>query len=340
LTPDTIFRLLSLTIVSGALVAPQQPEYSLKVDVPYVSVDVTVQGTDGQIRSDLPADAFEVYENGIPQSIRNFVPVSAAYNVLLLFDRSGSTQDKWPLMQRAVAGFIANLRQQDKVAIGSFDSELEFQQQWTGDRQAALQALPRLIQGYNIGETNFYGAVEQVLRQEFRKVSDRRVLVVLTDGRDTSFYKQLVSHDRLTDPKDERAFQNVLKVARTTRIPIYFIAFNTDRNLEPNTSGGDEYRNLQVIYPHSDIPDRYLSAVRLRMEQLADASGGRIVYPARLQDIVPLYQQIGRELGTSYSLGYVSSNTKLDGGLRRIEVRVRREDLRVTQSRTGYYAKR
>jgi VWFA-related protein len=339
LTSRTIFRLLAFVIVSGALLAAQEPQYTLKVDVPYISVDVTVQDAAGQTLNDLPAEAFELYENGIRQSIRNFLPVSTPCNVLLLFDRSGSTQDKWSLMQRAVAGFITNLRPQDEIAIASFDSDLEVQQPWTGDRQKALLALPHLTVGNNIGETNFYGAVEQTLRREFRKVNGRRALVVLTDGRDTSFYKQLVSHDRFTDPKDERAFQNVLRVARTTRIPTYFIAFNTDRNLEPNTSGGDEYRNLQVIYPNSDVPDRYLSAVRFRMEQLADASGGRIVYPARLQDIVPLYQQIGRELGTSYSLGYLSSNTKLDGGLRRIEVRMLREGLRVTQSRTSYYAK-
>src|SRR6476646_10135571 len=118
----TTFRLLAFAIVSAAVLAAQQPEYTLKVDVAYVSVDVTVQDADGQIRGDLPTDAFELYENGIRQNIRSFLPVSTAYNVLLLFDRSGSTQDKWPLMQRAVAGFIANLRQQDKIAIASFDS--------------------------------------------------------------------------------------------------------------------------------------------------------------------------------------------------------------------------
>src|SRR5262249_40493576 len=147
------------------------------------------------------------------------------------------------------------------------------------------------------------------------------------------------SHDRLIDPKDERPFQNALKAARTERIPAYFIAFNTDRNLEPNTSGADEYRNLRVIYPNSDVPDRYLAAVRLRMEQFAHTSGGRIIYPAKLQDIVPLYQQIAHELGMSYTLGYVSSNVARDVRLRRIEVRMRQEGLRVTQSRTDYYAK-
>ena len=335
----TLFRLLACLIVSAAVVSGQKPDYTLNIDVPFVSVDVTVQDATGKSVDDLPADAFDIYENGLRQNLRNFLPVSTAYNVLLLFDRSGSTQDKWPLMQRAVAGFITNLRSQDKIAIASFDYGVEFEQPWTGDRENALLSLPRLTLGTNIGGTNFYGAVEETLRKHFRKITGRRALVVLTDGRDTSFYKDLVQHDRLVDPKDERGFQNALKAARTEKIPVYFIAFNTDRNREPNTLGADEYRNLRVIYPNSDIPERYLAAVRLRMEQLADISGGRILYPEKLEDIVPLYRQIGRELGTAYSLGYVSSNTSRNGEFRRIEVRTRQEGLTITQSRAGYYAK-
>jgi hypothetical protein len=75
------------------------------------------------------------------------------------------------------------------------------------------------------------------------------------------------------------------------------------------------------------------------MEELADASGGRALYPEQLEDIVPLYQQIGRELGTSYTIAYVSSNSTIDGTYRRIEVRSRDERLGLSQSRSGYYAK-
>jgi len=76
------------------------------------------------------------------------------------------------------------------------------------------------------------------------------------------------------------------------------------------------------------------------MEEMAEVSGGRVLFPDRLEDIVPLYQQIGAELRTSYTLGYVSSNPSIDDSFRRIEIRGRREGLRLTQSRTGYYAKR
>jgi Ca-activated chloride channel homolog len=337
--PRIVLGLLTAAFVSGALVLAQAPDYTLKVDVPYVSVDVTVQDAGGKPVNDLSANAFALYENGIPQQIVHFLPVSTPYNILLLFDRSGSTQDKWLLMQRAVAGFIASIRPQDRIAIATFDYTVEMQMPWTNDRRKALGVLPQLIRTSRIGGTDFYGAVEKTLRNEFKKVSGRRALVVLTDGRDTSLYKDTVNKNRLLDAKDDRSYQRLLRLARSQRIPIYFVAFNTDKNFQPNTIGGDEYRFLKVLFPNSSLPDRYLTAVRARMEEVADAAGGRMLYPERLEDIVPLYQQIGNELGTSYTLGYISSNSALDGSFRRIEVRPKEADVRLAQSRNGYYAK-
>jgi VWFA-related protein len=334
-----IVGLLGAGFVSVTLISAQLPDYSLKVDVPYVAVDLMVQDETGRSVSGLSADTFTVYEDGVQQQIVQFLPVSTPYNILLLFDRSGSTQDKWLLMQRAVAGFIASLRSQDRIAIATFDYTVELLLSWTGDRQKALQTLPQLIQANRNGETNFYGSLDRTLRREFKNTGGRRALVVLTDGRDTSFYKEIVTRNRVLEPKDDRPFQRALRTARTQHVPIYLIAFNTDKNFEPNTIGGDEYRTLRVIFPKSSVADRYLSGVRTRMEALADASGGRILYPQRLEDIVPLYRQIGNELGTSYTLGYVSSNPAADGSYRRIEVRARKPGLRVVQSRNGYYAK-
>src|SRR5262245_45453809 len=199
-----IIRLLIAVSVSGTWLSAQEPDYTLRVDVPFIFVDVTRQDPAGNIISDLPQNAFAVYENGTRQEIRSFGPVATPYNIFLLFDRSGSTQDKWLVMQRAVAGFIANLRPQDRMAIATFDADLVEQLNWTSDRQKALLALPQLIHPQKIGGTDFYGAVDQVLRREFRKISGRRALVVLTDGRDTSLYKELMLRNRLPQRDDDR----------------------------------------------------------------------------------------------------------------------------------------
>src|SRR5215472_1066241 len=167
--PRFILGLLAAAFVSGTLLLGQVPDYTLKVDVPYVSVDVMVQDAGGKMVNDLSADGFSVYENGVRQEVVHFLPVSTPYNILLLFDRSGSTQDKWLLMQRSVAGFIAALRPQDQIEIATFDYDVETQMPWTSDRRKALGILPQLIRPNRIGGTDFYRSVEQTLRREFKK---------------------------------------------------------------------------------------------------------------------------------------------------------------------------
>ena len=78
------------------------------------------------------------------------------------------------VMQRAVAGFIASLRKQDRLAIGSFDSELQIQTDWTGDRETALLSLPELIHPKAAGSTNLYAALERTLRTVSENVGKTR----------------------------------------------------------------------------------------------------------------------------------------------------------------------
>lgn len=332
------FRLLALALVSVTAIWGQEALYTLRVDVPFVNIDVSVQDQAGRPVTNLTRNDFEVTEDGIPQDIRYFTAVSSPYNVLLLLDRSGSTQHKWVFMQRAVAAYIASMRPQDRVAVGTFDYDLEMQVDWTAERSKAVLALPNLLRPKAIGATNFYEALDHALRHGFKQIDGRRAVLVLTDGRDTMLYRHLVAESRLRDFDEDRGFQKLFNTARQKQIPIYFVALNTDKNLDTNVIGGDEYRNLQVLFPHSGMAEQYLSQVSERMRRLADVSGGRVLYPERIEDIAGLYEQIGRELGLSYSLGYVANNPTTKA-YRRVEVRSRNTQMSVSQSRSGYYAK-
>jgi len=334
-----MFRLLLICFVSRAWVSAQEPIYTLKVDVPIVSLDVTVTDAAGNTINSLSQADFQILENGIPQEIRYFGPTSAAYNIFLLFDRSGSTRHKWLFMQKAVAGFLSNLKPQDRVSIATFDEELDILTKWNDPRTRSLHALTELIRPAEIGRTDFYRSLERVLRREFRDIPARRTVVVLTDGRDTSTYRHLAMTNRLLDAAEDREYQRALRAAQEQRIPTHFIAINTDRNFEPNMQGGDEFRNLQIIFPNSETPRQYLTQVRLRMEDISQISGGRMLYPNSIDDIVPLYEQIARELGTAYSLGFAPAERTTGAGYRRIEVKVKDSTLQVKQSRTGYYAR-
>jgi VWFA-related protein len=331
-----LVRLLLIGFVSAAWVSAQEPVYTLRVDVPLVSLEVAAFDAGGHPLTTLNRENFLVYEDSTLQEIRNFNPVATPYNILLLFDRSGSTQNQWLFMQQAVARFLENLRPQDRIAIAAFDDEFEMLLNWTDTRREAIVSLSRLLRPRAAGGTDFYRAVDRAVRRQFRDVTGRKAVIVFSDGRDTRLFRQTVTLNRVPEAAEDREFQRTLRDVGQTGTPVYFVAVNTDRNLEIASGGGNDYAMLGRIFPRSSVPRDFLTQARERMEQLAGVSGGRIFFPDELKDVVPLYEQIGRELGTSYSLGYIPLRASSgNGGYRRIEVRVDGA-ARVWQSRSGY----
>jgi len=288
-----------------------QAPYTLKLDVPVVYIDVTVLDSKNDLINDLTRADFLVYENAIPQDIRFFSPVSAPYNVFLLFDSSGSTRTNRGFMGSAVAKLIGNLRPQDSIAIASFDDDFRLSLGWSTDRTQAASALTVLMRPHESNETHFYAAVDRTLRREFKGTGGRRAVVVLTDGQDTPFLNGSNSDLR-----------KALQSTREQRIPVYLVALQSETG-------------SQVIFPNTRA---YLDAIRVNMQHLVDNSGGEILFPKNVVEVEDLYGQIGRRLGTTYSLGYVPSNAQRDGAFRKVEVKARYGNFRVMQSRAGYYA--
>ena len=127
----TVRRLFAIQAADISL--SRQGPYTLKLDVPVVSIDVTVLDSKNNLINDLTRDDFLVYESAIPQDVRFFSPVSAPYNVFLLFDSSGSTRTNRDSMGSAVAKLIANLRPQDSIAIASFGDDFRSILRWSTD---------------------------------------------------------------------------------------------------------------------------------------------------------------------------------------------------------------
>src|SRR5262249_365060 len=144
------------------------------------------------------------------------------------------------------------------------------------------------------------------------------------------------AHGRLSAPTEDTEYRQILGYIQREHVPIYIVALNTDRNQMRGNFTNDEYVQLQTAYPGSSIASDYLKLIRSRLEQIAQVSGRRILFPKTLKDIVPLYEQIGQEIGTAYSIGYVSTVPPETQGYREINVTARDNSLRVTQSRSGY----
>jgi Ca-activated chloride channel homolog len=79
---------------------------------------------------------------------------------------------------------------------------------------------------------------------------------------------------------------------------------------------------------------------RMRLTQLAEATGGLAFFPATRKDIDVAYEQVQADVNSRYLIGYVSSNQANDGRWRKLDVRLNRNDLKAARirARKGYFA--
>jgi Ca-activated chloride channel family protein len=82
---------------------------------------------------------------------------------------------------------------------------------------------------------------------------------------------------------------------------------------------------------------RMRGEVSVRLQQIVDATGGQAFFPTSLKDLDVSYEKVLAEIKAQYQLGYTSTNTAQDGLWRKVEIKVKRPDVKV-RTRKGYFA--
>lgn len=76
--------------------------------------------------------------------------------------------------------------------------------------------------------------------------------------------------------------------------------------------------------------------MQMTLRQLAEATGGQAFFPMAMKDVESAYDKVLAEIKGQYHLGYQPTNTARDGAWRKVEIRVKRPDVRI-RSRKGYF---
>ncbi len=280
---------------------PKNDEQTISVNVDLVNVLFTVANKSGKFVSGLKQESFKVLEDGKPQSITNFsADTNLPLTIALLIDTSGSVHDRLHFEQEAAIEFFRStlIRGKDKAVVIGFDSGIDLIQDYTDDPGALAKSIHTLRSG---GGTSLYDAVFLAASEKLAKQDGRRIMVIISDGDDTS------SHSAIT---------SVLETVQRTDVVIYTISTNSAG------LGGEGNR----------LGDRIL-------KRFATDTGGRMFSPSKLEDLNSNFQNISEELRVQYALAYQSTNGLRDGGFRRI--RIETSDKRqVVRARNGYYAPR
>lgn len=288
---------------TGAQSQTKEDRPRFRVSVDTVSLSVTVLEEDGRLVTDLPAENFTVYEDGVEQEIQFFSKSDVPLRMVILIDTSSSMRQKIEMAQEAAIRFVRSLSPGDEVQIVEFNDRVLTVAPLTADFAEVTAAIRETEVG---GATSLYNAIYISLKDLQRGANeelDRRAIVVLSDGNDTASLL---------------GFQDVKEQARKSNVIVYAISLRaTEDDLEK-----DKYRNAKY-----------------ELDMLARETGGQSYAPQELDDLSGVYEEIADELKSQYSIGYVSSNTAADGAWRRLQV-ISEAPGTTVRTRSGYYGPR
>jgi len=278
----------------------QQPTFRSETEL--VNLGVTVVDKRGNFISDLTQGDFEIVEDGRKQSIR-------------LFAR-GEDTDTAPELHVGLLLDTSGSMGEDiglarSAAVKFLNTLSEARDMTLVDFDTEVrvakygqQDFPRMVERIRSRKPDGYTAMYDALGVYLDGASEddgRTILVLFTDGGDT---------------RSTMTFSDALTLLRASDVTVYAIGFL-------------EHQSGSVRFDQ-----------RTRLSQIADETGGQAFFPLSMKEITDAYDRILAQIRAQYSLGYLSTNTAQDGRWRKVEIRVRRPDLKDARirSRKGYFA--
>src|SRR4051794_11184602 len=298
--------LLTLAVPRGpaaAQIAAEQPQPVFRSSVAVVTIQASV--LDKRVRpvGDLDSSDFDVWDGGLQKPILSMQfnrnsPVSVA----VLVDMSGSMRlgTRMDLARAAFASLLTQLRPGiDELGVFSFDSTLHERRPFTSDLALAKDALDDFAP---FGTTSINDAVEETARRLSDRTAVHKAVVLITDGLDTS---------------SSLSAAEVATVASSIDVPVYVIA----------TLLAPDQRALQ------DTPRRVVPSNGANLRELADWTGGQLVFAGTDLDTAAAVARLISELREQYVIAIEAGTT---AEWRQLDVRVKRPALSV-KARSGYF---
>src|SRR5437667_11220880 len=259
------------------------PDYSIKVDVPLVNLDVLVTTKDGQFIPGLHKENFKIMEDGTPQQISTFNQTEAPITAVLLVEFASTNYYFIVEALNASYAFANTLKKDDWVAVISYDMKPQILADFTQDKRAVYAALNQLrMPGF--AETNLFDAVFDTLDRVDR-IEGKKYIILVTTGVDT--------FSKLTLDK-------ILKKIKSTKdITIYPI------------SVGFAVRNYCEVhrcgYTHGmGIPVSQMDYLQgdNEMNTFARLTGGRAYFPRFQQEMPEILRDITGDIRNQDNLAY------------------------------------
>ena len=292
-----IFGLVYGLLLAGFALGQDDSVPVYRSDARLVVLHASVVGKNGKLVTNIPQSAFKILEDGVVQPLKLFRREDVPVSMGIVLDNSGSMNEKRGKVAAAALDLIKASNPDDEVFIVNFNDDTHFDQPLTNDIKKLQAALAHMEAR---GGTAMRDALSQSIDYVKRNgKKDKKILLVVTDGNDTS---------------SSVALEQLLRKAHDSEVLIYAIGLLNEE--EPG----------------------YARAAKRALKALTEASGGMDYYPKTLGDVREITPNLAHELRNQYILGYTSSNPSLDGGFRQVRVSITGFGRPTVRTRNGYYA--
>ena len=327
-----MMRAVAAVVCSGfvlpfSLWAQSLPVFRASRDV--VVVPVTVTDRSGRFVNGLTADQFEVTDGGERRPITQFSTERVPVSLGILLDVSGSMATdpkaravddaRWADTRRAMDLLVQRLNPEDEVLFAVFSDKVGLAVPWTRDHQRVPQAFNTLRPA---GYTAMFDAVKLIAPAFQRAEHPRKVMLLITDGRDSlvprisgaPVYRYPLSREQQVQSEiyfrqkslRDAAIGAAQRAVTNSGAAVYAIGMGTGKGA------------------YVDLPN---------LETVTANSGG---YVEAIEDSAKISDALARvfdELQMQYTLAFEPANS--DGKYHEINVTVKNRDLRV-RARSGY----
>ncbi|HJZ68874.1 MAG TPA: VWA domain-containing protein [Blastocatellia bacterium] len=320
----------------------------IKLESTLVNLPLLVSDRSGRYVPQLSARDFELFEDGVQQTIASFGSEEVPFNVALMLDVSPSVSGSIKDIQDAAIDFVRELRSQDRVMVVAFDRGIHYLTDFTNDRRQLEWA----IRGTRTGSgTSVYDAVYETVDRKLRNIEGRKAMILFSDGEDTT--------------SSRASYDDAVNLVAESDVLVYGLRY-------PGTGGGGGIRidpwprspipRLPIPLPFPWPPPRRRGHFNISgsssaagaavqswprrrghggdfMSDITAAGGGPVYDAENIRDMSRVASRIADELRHVYVISYYPTNPLSNGGYRRVRVRVKGRDEIAVRHRPGYNAR-
>jgi Ca-activated chloride channel family protein len=285
----------------AAAVTMTAAQQTFRTQVDLVHFGVVVTDKQGQPITGLTAADFEVKEAGKPQAIKFFAAGDPAAAPPLHIGFLLDTSG-------SMVDDIKDMRTAAIKFLNAMEEAVDitlvdFDTEVRMARYASsdyARLIERIRGRKTDGATALYDALGVYLSGTVEQ-NGQKILIMYTDGGDT---------------RSTLSMNEVVDLLRASDVTVYVVGY-----LEHQSSS---IRMSQ----------------RMELMRFAEMTGGLALFPTSVKEVDKMYERIQREILARYSLGYNSTDQRMDGAWREVDIRLKRPDLKGAKLRTrdGYFA--